>query len=164
MKKDWLWKRKREEKFTLHFNIRRHLKNICAIYVECCRKNIEYLRNPTTGYLNLYQFGYFSILEVFPRLVFKVSFENRIFIFAWEFSSFSKIVFMNRKYFNFMLYILINSNLHYFIWNYINKQKDIYIVFIYINRYIFIEYINLRILCLKLRGLHDFQIWDKIWN
>lgn len=71
---------------------------------------------------------------------------------------------MNRKYFNFMLYILINSNLHYFIWNYINKQKDIYIVFIYISRYIFIEYINLRILCLKLRGLHDFQIWDKIWN
>lgn len=71
---------------------------------------------------------------------------------------------MNRKYFNFMLYILINSNLHYFIWNYIDKQKDIYIVFIYISRYIFIEYINLRILCLKLRGLHDFQIWDKIWN
>lgn len=71
---------------------------------------------------------------------------------------------MNRKYFNFMLYILIHSNLHYFNWNYINKQKDIYTVFIYISRYIFIEYINLRILCLKLRGLHDFQIWDKIWN
>lgn len=98
MKKNWLWKGKREKKFTLHFNIRRHLKNICAIYMECWREKYWVLRNPTLGCLSLFQFGYFSILEIFPRITLKVSVEKnnfyiclRVFLFKQNNFCYQKI-------------------------------------------------------------------------